>query len=311
MKRLKLLEENLLWFVLGTSVLGLVFPPLGEALFPAVSPMLAALMFFISLTFDASAVKRVLKRPGWQVLATFLVYGPMALAGALIGRMFFGSGNLAVGQALVGVLPTDVSAPLLVLLGRGNVALAAVLNAVNTALAPFVVAPLFLLLTGVRLEVPLAELMLELALVILVPLVAGVFLRSRFPEKTAGLDPLYSFGSSLAYLLLLLAVVGPNAQTILEYGAYGVLIFAAQLALNLIGYALGGAAGLLASDRQTRIALLFTVSKKEFSIAAAVVATSGLPEEILIPAVFYAVAQMITSPLAVRLLNRQTAGREP
>jgi len=310
-RRLKILEENLLWFVLGTSVLGLVFPPLGEALFPAVGSMLAALMFFISLTFDASAVKRVLKRPGWQVLATFLVYGPMALAGALIGRLFFGSGNLAIGQALVGALPTDVSAPLLVLLGRGNVALAAVLNAVNTALAPFVVAPLFLLLTGVRLEVPLAELMMELALIILAPLVAGVFLRSRFPEKVMSFDPLYSFGSSLAYLLLLLAVVGPNAETILEYGAYGVVIFAAQLALNLVGYALGGAAGLLASERQTRVALLFTVSKKEFSIAAAVVAASGLPEEVLIPAVFYAVAQMTTSPLAVRLLNRRSAGREP
>lgn len=308
MKRLKLLEENLLWFVLGTAFLGLVFPPLGEALFPAVSPMLAALMFFISLTFDASSVKRVLRKPGWQVLATVLVYGPMALAGAIIGRMFFGSGNLAVGQALVGALPTDVSAPLLVLLGRGNVALAAVLNAVNTALAPFVVAPLLVLLTGVDFEVPIAGLMLELALVIILPLVAGVFLRSRFPERVARFDPLYSFGSSLAYLLLLLAVVGPNAQTILGYGAYAVVIFAAQLALNLTGYALGATTRWITADRQTQIAFLFTVSKKEFSIAAAVVAASGLPEEVLIPAVFYAVAQMVTSPLVVRLLGRREPG---
>lgn len=185
------------------------------------------------------------------------------------------------------------------------------MNAVNTALAPFVVAPLLLLLTGVRLEAPLAELMLELALIILLPLVAGVSLRSRFPQKVASLDPLYSFGSSLVYMLLLLAVVGPNAATILGYGAYAMVIFAAQLALNLIGYALGAAAGLLTSDRKAKIAFLFTVSKKEFSIAAAVVVTSGLPEEILIPAVFYAVAQMIASPVAVRLLNRQEAEHGP
>lgn len=307
MRRLKVLEENLLWFVLGTTVLGLILPALGEVLYPLVSPLLALLMFLVSLTFDASDVKRVLKRPSWQVLATFLVYGPMALVGALIGRLFFGgfaSSPLAVGQALVGALPTDVSAPLLVLLGRGNVALAAVLNAVNTALAPFVVPPLLLLLTGVRFEVPLAKLMLELALIIMVPLVAGVFLRSRFPRAVSGLDPLYSFGSSLTYLLLLLAVVGPNAGAILDYGAYALVILAAQLALNLTGYALGATTRWLTDSRETQIAFLFTVSKKEFSIAAAVVVASGLPEETLIPAVFFAVVQMLTSPLAVRLLNR-------
>lgn len=307
MGRLKVLEENLLWFVLGATALGLVLPALGEALYPLVGPLLALLMFFVSLTFDASDIKRVLKRPSWQVLATFLVYGPMALAGALIGRLFFGSfaaSPLAVGQALVGALPTDVSAPLLVLLGRGNVALAAVLNAVNTALAPFVVPPLLLLLTGIRFEVPLAELMLELALIILVPLAAGVFLRSRFPRAVSGLDPLYSFGSSLTYLLLLLAVVGPNAGTILDYGLYALVILAAQLALNLTGYALGSSTRFLTDSRETQIAFLFTVSKKEFSIAAAVVVASGLPEEVLIPAVIFAVVQMLTSPLAVRLLNR-------
>jgi bile acid:Na+ symporter, BASS family len=307
MGRLKVLEENLLWFVLGATALGLVLPALGEALYPLVGPLLALLMFLVSLTFDASDIKRVLKRPSWQVLATFLVYGPMALAGALIGRLFFGSfaaSPLAVGQALVGALPTDVSAPLLVLLGRGNVALAAVLNAVNTALAPFVVPPLLLLLTGVRFEVPLAVLMLELALIILVPLAAGVFLRSRFPRAVSGLDPLYSFSSSLIYLLLLLAVVGPNAGTIVDYGLYALVILAAQLALNLTGYALGSSTRFLTDSRETQIAFLFTVSKKEFSIAAAVVVASGLPEEVLIPAVIFAVVQMLTSPLAVRLLNR-------
>lgn len=55
-------------------------------------------------------------------------------------------------------------------------------------------------------------------------------------------------------------------------------------------------------DRKERIAFLFTVSKKEFSIAAAFVAASGLPIEITIPAVFFTVIQMITSPLAARML---------
>lgn len=55
------------------------------------------------------------------------------------------------------------------------------------------------------------------------------------------------------------------------------------------------------------ITYLFTVSKKEFSIAiaAAFVVASGLPSEIAIPAAFFTVIQMITSPIATRLLVRQ------
>lgn len=307
-ERLRLIERNLLPLVLATTVVGLAVPEVGQALRPAVAPLLALLMLCVSLTLDARHVGLVLRRPGVQAVATLLVYGPMSLLGWLTGAGFFGGGTLAAGQTLVGVLPTDVSAPLLVLLARGNVALAAVLNAVNTALAPIAVPTLFLLLTGVELEVPVARVVGELLATVLLPTVAGVALRSLFPQGVPRFDPVYSSGSSLAYLALLLAVLGPNAGLIRGYGAFALVLVAAALALNLAGYALGASAGLWTADRGERIAFLFTVSKKEFSIAAALVVTSGLPSEVAVPAVFYAVVQMVTSPLAVRLLTRNTKG---
>ncbi len=51
--------------------------------------------------------------------------------------------------------------------------------------------------------------------------------------------------------------------------------------------------------------MLFTVSKKEFSIAAFIVFASGLPEQVALPAVVYAVVQMLTSPLVARTLARR------
>lgn len=296
------IESNLLWLVIGTTVLGLLAPSLGRALATGISPLLALLMLMISLTFDASAVRLVLKRPGYQLLALALVYGPMSLAGLLTGRLFFGAGPLALGQTLVGTLPTDVSAPLLVLLARGNVALAAVLNAINTALSPFIVPALFLLLTGVELEVPLGIVIAELVATVLLPTLVGVGLRTRFPGAVRRFDPLYSAGGSIVYLALLLAVLGPNAASILAYGWYALVVAAAALTLNLIGYAFGATARWFVPDPKDRIAYLFTVSKKEFSIAAAFVAASGLPAEIAIPAAFFAVVQMLTSPVAARVL---------
>lgn len=301
---LELIENNLLLLAIGATTLGLVFPAAGIVLEPAIGPLLALLILVISLTFDAGAVRIVLRRPDRQLWAFGLVYGPMSLAGWLTGRLFFGTGPLAAGQALAGMLPTDVSAPLLVLLARGNVALAAVLNAVNTAVSPFVIPFLFLWVTGLELTVPVGAVILELVLVVLVPTVIGVWLRTRFPARVSRLDVAWPALGSVLYLALLLAVVGPNAATILGYGWSAVPIALAALVLNLIGYAVGMTARLFAADREELIAFLFITSKKEFSIAAAFVAASGLPSEVAVPAAFFAVVQMITSPLAARMLAK-------
>jgi bile acid:Na+ symporter, BASS family len=304
LKLLRLIENNLLPLVLATAVLGVLAPVSGIALQGLISPMLAALMLVVSLTFDAQAVRVVLRRPSRQLWALGLVYGPMSIAGWLTGRLFFGTGNLAAGQTLVGTLPTDVSAPLLVLLARGNVALAAVLNAVNTALSPFIVPLLFLLLTGIELNVPLVHIIIELVLTVLLPTLLGVWLRTRFKASVQRFDYVYPAAGSVLYLMLLLAVVGPNAEAILGYGWYALVIAFAALCLNLIGYGVGAFARVFTNDQAELTAYLFTVSKKEFSIAAAFVAASGLPSEIAVPAAFFAVVQMITSPIAAKLLAR-------
>lgn len=128
-------ESNLVWFVIVTSGLGLILPEAGKILEPCIGPLLALLMFVISLTFDAYDVRLVLRKPSRQLLALCLVYGPMSLAGLLAGRLFFGGGSLAAGQTLLGTLPTDVSSPLLVLMARGSVALAAVWRKQSLAMA--------------------------------------------------------------------------------------------------------------------------------------------------------------------------------
>lgn len=190
-KALAFVENNLLLLAVVTAALGLLVPSLGMVLESGISPLLAMLMLVISLTFDVHAVKLVFKKPSRQLWTLGLVYGPMSLAGWLTGRLFFGSGPLAAGQTLVGTLPTDVSAPLLVLLARGNVALAAVLNAVNTVLSPFIVPILFLLLTGIELQVPIGAVIMELVLIVVLPTVIGVYLRTRYPEAIGRHDGLY------------------------------------------------------------------------------------------------------------------------
>ena len=308
-ERLRVVENNLLLLVLVTGVVGLVVPRVGQVLCGSVTILLAALMFAVSLTFDVAALRVVLRRPGMQLLATVLVYVPMSLAAVAIATVAFGSGPLWLGMILLGVLPTDVSSPLLVWIGRGNVALATVLNAVNTALAPVLVPLLFLAYTGIELDVPAEALVLELALTVLLPTIAGIGIRTWQPRRIQRIEPALSATGALSYLALLLAVVGPNADAILAAPWSMLLVAVAGLALNLVGYAIALGARPLVAERRDRVAMLFTVSKKEFSIAAVVVFASGLPAEVALPAVIYAVVQMVTSPIVARAVARRVPSR--
>ncbi len=308
-ERLRVIERNLLPLVLVATVAGLGLPRVGVTLSGAVMPLLAVLMLAVSLTFDLATLRAVLARPGVQALATVLVYGPMSLVGFALGRLAFGSEALGLGVTLVGVLPTDVSSPLLVLIARGNVALATVFNAVNTALAPLLVPALFLLYTGVEVDLPAARLMGELSLTVLAPSVIGVTVRTRFPSRIQSVEPALSATASLTYLALVLAVVGPNAPAILDAPLTIAGVAAIALALNAIGYALAAVTTPLLPDPADRAAMLFTVSKKEFSIAAFVVFTTGLPADVALPAVVYAIVQMVTSPIVARRLARRPDAR--
>ncbi|MEH6706598.1 MAG: hypothetical protein V7667_01365 [Alloalcanivorax venustensis] len=81
-------ESKLVWFVIFVAGLGLAIPETGQFLEPGIGPLLAFLMFIISLTFDAHDVRTVLRKPSRQFLALGLVYGPMSIAGWLTGRFF-------------------------------------------------------------------------------------------------------------------------------------------------------------------------------------------------------------------------------
>ena len=310
-ERLRIVENNLLLLVLATGAVGLAVPQVGQALSGAVTLLLAVLMFAVSLSFDVAALRVILRRPGLPLLATVLVYVPMSLAAVGIATVVFGSGPLWLGVILLGVLPTDVSSPLLVWIGRGNVALATVFNAVNTALAPVLVPLLFLTYTGIDLDVPVGALVLELALTVLLPTIAGVAIRTWQPGPIQRIEPALSATGALSYLGLLLAVVGPNADAIRAAPTTMLLLTAAGLALNLTGYAIALATRPLVTSHHDRVAMLFTVSKKEFSIAAVVVFASGLPAEVALPAVIYAVVQMVTSPIVANAAARRAPSVHP
>ena len=147
----------------------------------------------------------------------------------------------------------------------------------------------------------------ELALTLIVPTVVGVAIRTRWAPRVEPVEPVLSATASLAYLLLVVAVVRPNAGAILTQPGLVAAAAGVALALNAFGHLLGWSTRPLLTDPADRTAMLFTTSKKEFSIGAFVVFASGLPPEVALPSVVFAVVQMISSPLVATTLARRAS----
>jgi BASS family bile acid:Na+ symporter len=285
---------------------GLILPGPGAALSGGVLPLFALLMLAVSLGFDLDAVRTALRQGKGLVASLALVYVPLCVGGYALGRLLFGAGPLAVGMALLGALPTDIAAPLFTALSLGNVALAAVFNAVDTAIAPLVLPGLLLLVTGVGVSMPVARLVGELALVVVLPTAAGVLVRTWLPSAVGWVVTSRAVAVA-SYLALVEVVVSGSAAALSEVGPYIGAVLVGALALNAAGYVLGRIAWRVSGARPADLpAYLFVLGLKEFSVAAAAVYAGGLDHEVLVPSLAAMALQIVT---AAWLSRRLAAGR--
>lgn len=298
-------SEHLLPLVVAVGAMALIFPKPGSVLGSPgwiVTLILAFMVFNVSLTITLEDLGQIRKYPiliGWSALLQFV---PMPLFALLLGRMFGHWPEISSGQLLLGALPADVSAPLMVCLAGGNTALAMAMLIVAMALTPLVLPSILAWFGGVVFKIPVTYLMLELIGIIAVPVVLGVMLnyRSRVVRER---DRVWSGMASLCYLLLLFIVVSSNAKEIISLRAVAYILLLTGVALNLFGYGLAYFTRLIFKQQEAFLPMLFLVSSKEFGIASAAVETMRLNTAMVIPSVCYAVIQMISSPIMVKFVK--------
>ena len=77
----------------------------------------------VSMTIKAEDFKQIKKYPFMICWGVFLQFVPMALFALLLGKLFSHWPDHSTGQLLLGSLPADVSAPLMVYLAGGSTAI--------------------------------------------------------------------------------------------------------------------------------------------------------------------------------------------
>ena len=290
-------ERFLLVLVLVIAAVGVAGPAPGRALAAGngIDAALAVLVFATGLSLRLADLAAV--RLAWRRIAVVLLVSTAALpALAWAASQLIGDPVLRSGMQAAGVAPAEVATVALCVIAGGDAAVCATLLAASTIITVLAAGPILSLL-GASVTVSSAGLLGNLAVVIALPLAAGVALRTVWTP--AGGDAAVRLVTVLALLLLLWQV----ASQIRLNSAYVAVIVA--LVVYVAGSAALGWVLALRAPAGQATAVLLPVAMRDFAVAAGI-ATAAFGPAAAAPLGAYGVLVLLagspppSSPAAAR-----------
>ncbi len=303
---LKTLKGNLLYAVVGSLLTGLIVgqfiggdtrETLRLLVIPALFVMVYPMMVNIDLSRVVSASEHA-RSVGLSVLVNFVI-SPVFAVG-LVHLFFNGDAGYAFGLYMIALIPTSGMTAAWTGLAGGDLEAALVALALNLLVAVLVL-PLYLsvLVGGAELFDPVA-LYRQLAIVVIVPMVAGNitrrYLHRRYqPAGFRDLKPIFGGVSSVGVMLIVFIATAMQSTAILSQP----LVSAGMIVPLVIFYALimstSALIGRYLLTTAQSIALIYATSMRNLSIALAiVVAADSIPTEAVLP---IALGYLIQPPL--------------
>lgn len=224
------------------------FLSLGDLIFY----LLAMIMFFMGVTLTPTDFITVFTRPHKVLIGTAIQFLVMPLAAFIISKALLLSPELTAGMVLVGATAGGTSSNVITYLAGGKVALSITMTLVSTLVA-IVATPLLVefYVGGEVLDVPVMNMMKDIAKIVIIPVVLGLVINSLFNRQLYKAGNALATGSMLCILLVIAIVVSLNAGRIATLGP---LIALAVMLHNLIGFAAGyyGAKLMKCDERECR-----------------------------------------------------------
>lgn len=278
-----------------------------NALLPAA---LGVIMLGLGLSLTVADFARVVRYP--RAVIVGLVVQTIVLTAAAFGlaKLFGLPPELAVGLMLLAASPGGVTANIYSHLARGDVALNITLTAINSALSlvtlPIVVnLALEHFLGAGRYVPPPVQKIVEVAALIVLPVVIGMVVRARAPgfaERMAGPVRL------LSMLVLAGLIAAAAAAEWSNIPAFFASVGLACLAFNLVsmaaGYLVPRAVAL--PDRQA-IAIAMEIGIHNGALAIFIALNVLKSSAMSIPAAVYSIIMFVTAAIFAWAVNRRAA----
>ena len=270
--------------IIAFSALALWQPWIFSWVAPHISAMLGIIMLGMGMTLHWQDFSHVLRHPRDLGLGLLVQFGCMPLLAFALCHVFALPPELAMGMILVGTAPGRTASNVLTFIARGDVAFSVAMTAAATLVSLLLTPPLTWLLGGVWVPVDMGGLFWSIVKIVLVPVLLGLLLHHFQRGLVDRLMPFLPLASALVITLVIAGIIAVNAQNILSAGP---AIFAAVIAHNLLGLAVGWfAACRLRFAPPRRRALAIEIGTQNSGLATALALAHFTPAAAIAGALF-------------------------
>lgn len=267
-----------------------------SALLPA---GLAFLMLVVGLRLTWGDFRSLWLRPLPLFIGLALQVGALPLIAIVIARILALPPDLSLGLLVVAAAPGGITSNFITMLARGDVALSTTMT-LATSLAACLTVPLVLAMGGV--EIPggvdslafgIARTGIAVMVVSVLPLVAGLVLRWRWPTAVARWAAPLNKAATLVFFALVIAAFTQNWSAMMAHIAdSGLASILLNIAIIALAFLVGEAVRLPGSQT---LAIAIECGLQNVAMAMFVAATVLKEDSLMIPALVYAVVMNVSA----------------
>jgi len=231
-----LLQSGFIFWVLAGGLWGWSFPENAASGAGWIKEALMLIMLGMGLTLKISDIRQLRHAGRPLLVGVSLQYLIMPLAAWSLSMALNLSPMLAMGVILVGCSPGGTASNVVSWLARGDVALSVAMTSLSTLLAP-IMTPLWVwLLASAWIDIDPAALFVSVVQIVLLPVVAGIAIRSLWKPGKILLNGVFPLVAMLTIAWIVGVVVGLNIGRLHDVAT---ALLLSVVLLNVTGLLLG------------------------------------------------------------------------
>jgi len=267
---------------------------------------LGIIMLGMGLTLSLDDFRRIFVIPFALVGGVVLQFAVMPFLGWGIGYLMELPQDLAIGLVLVSCCPGGTASNVVAFLARANVALSVSMTAISTILAVVLTPLLTKFYVGERVPVDAIGLLQSILIIVILPVVAGIWINHFFGKAAKRIAVVSPFISVVFIILIVGYILSQNRDSIIENWR---ILVAAVFFLHVLGFGLGYAlAKFMQFDEQScrTVSIEVGMQNSGLGTALAIKHFAALPLA-AVPCAVSAVTHCILGSLAAGLWRKVKA----
>ncbi len=267
---------------------------------------LGIIMLGMGLTLSLDDFRRIFVIPYALVGGVVLQFAVMPFLGWGIGYLMELPQDMAIGLVLVSCCPGGTASNVVAFLARANVALSVSMTAISTILAVVLTPLLTKFYVGERVPVDAIGLLQSILIIVILPVVAGIWINHFFGKAAKRIAVVSPFISVVFIILIVGYILAQNRDSIIENWR---ILVAAVFFLHVLGFGLGYAlAKFMQFDEQScrTVSIEVGMQNSGLGTALAIKHFAALPLA-AVPCAVSAVTHCILGSLAAGLWRKVKA----